>query len=257
MSLSTLPKELRLQIYSLAYFSQSPRLVALRTAPHDESHDESKFCPRYSPSPAPLVANICHEARAEAYFQAEKSRHLTQHHVGLIEAPEGFGEAYFFRFEKDVLYLPLDDAHVRHFDDSPDNGFLEHLRIAVEDTRLLRNIAITDVINNGYYDGSLSNVLRHFPNISHMTMMVPEDARGAPNPEEQFVYAAHRIWMMYHMDQKQMTENDIQGDFIDVDFATLEKGQLKVISKQEWGGWSDLGSEWMESNEPELAFSTD
>jgi len=249
MSLSNLPKELRLQIWTLTYFAEPPRLVALRTKPHDSTHDETSFCPRYSPSPAPLIVNICQESRAEAYYQAGKAGHLVRHHVGAANEAARCAEAYFFRFDTDILYLPLDDKHVSHFDDSPEVGFLEHFRITVEDASLLRNIAVTRVIKHGYKDGGLSNVLCHFSNILSMTMMVSEKVLGSKTGQDRFVHAARNIWMMYHFDRARLwgipTGVSMHETHIDVDFATLVNGQLNFKPKHEWANWSKLGCEWM------------
>jgi hypothetical protein len=142
-----LPTEIRLQIWSLAYFSEPPRLVALRTKPHDENHsEENTFCPRYSPSPAPAVVNICHEARAEARRQARTAGHIVRLHVrcqGSLRTE--CIEEFYFRFEIDISYLPP-DSHLAHFDDSAEVGILPHFRRAVDyDATVLQNMAITRV----------------------------------------------------------------------------------------------------------------
>ncbi|PVI04164.1 hypothetical protein DM02DRAFT_611767 [Periconia macrospinosa] len=66
MSIPALPKEIRLQIWSLVYHTEPPRIVAIETNPLRLP----------SPSPAPLTYNICHEARDETRFQAQQSNHL-------------------------------------------------------------------------------------------------------------------------------------------------------------------------------------
>lgn len=62
----SLPKEVRLQIWALAYHASPPRVVALSTDPHSLP----------SPSPASPIYNVCREARSEARFQARKAGHL-------------------------------------------------------------------------------------------------------------------------------------------------------------------------------------
>jgi hypothetical protein len=241
MSLFNLPEELRLEIWALAYFSEPPRLVCLRTRPHDESHKENMFCPRYSPTPRPTVVNICGEARAEAHYQARRAGHLVRlNHGPLFLAPT---EEFYFRFETDILYLPLDDKHVKHFDDSPEVGLLRHFRRAVDcDTSPLRNIAITKVISSGYYDGSLMNCLREFPDVSRLVMMVPEDVWEDAAQKSMFVRAARRILRMYEFDIK-LQSHVGRIARVNVEFAMLVRGELAYVPKEIWKDWSDVGYE--------------
>lgn len=151
-------------------------------------------------------------------------------------------EEFYFRWEVDILYLGLEGKHVRHFDDSPEVGFLAHFRdstiassssssspIYYNSTTLttsaksLRTIAITRVIQSGLTtldSGSLSNVLRDFPHIERIIMMVPDgspdifqDHLPHPHPHHQsggggggveervkFARAARRIVFMYEID---------------------------------------------------------
>jgi hypothetical protein len=255
MSFSRLPKEIRLQIWTLAYFAEPPRLVAMQTKPHDEDHDETWFCPRYSPSPAPTVVNICHEARAEAYYQAGKAGHLVRHHIGHFSADACAlaysTKGYFFRLDIDTLYLPLEDQNVKHFDESPEIGLLAHFRKAVGcDTSTLRNIAVTKVIWSGYHDGSLSNTLRDFYNISHIIMMVPEELRQNEARKELFMRAARRIVALYRFDLKHQSQDRTADVSIDVDFAKLDHGQLDIIPKQTWKNWASLGCDWITKDGP-------
>lgn len=246
MSVFSLPKELRLQIWSLAYFSQAPRLVALRTRPHDENHSERALCPRYSPSPAPIIANICHEARSEAYHQGRKAGHLVRLPYDRLfatdeEATEPV-EEFFFRFEIDILYLPLEDAHVKHFDDSPDAGMLRHFRKAIDcDTSRLRNIAVTQVMSSGFQDGSLSNTLRKFPNITRMIMMIPEGIYDQCKSERaRFVRAGDRIVKMYELDMKLQSQDLSRIVHVQTDAATLFRGSLAIVPYGMWHDWTNI-----------------
>jgi hypothetical protein len=247
MSLSSLPKEIRLQIWSLVYFAQSPRLVALRTKPHDEAHDENTFCPRYSPTPAPTAVNICHESRGEAYYLAHKAGHIIRLHRGRLfgvasDKPERFTEEFYFRFEIDILYLPLEDSHVKHFDDSPENGLLCHFRFSVDcDATLLRNIAVTQVIKSGYQDGSLSNTLQEFPHLARIFMIVPDDVQRNRDQKSVFVHAAHRIMTMYRFDMRKQLGDNVKLAPVDVDVAKIVKDRLEVVPKEIWKDWADLG----------------
>jgi hypothetical protein len=255
MSLSSLPKEIRLQIWSLVYFAQSPRLVALRTKSHDEAHDENIFCPRYSPTPAPIAVNVCHESRDEAYYQARKAGHIIRLHQGrlfgvALDKPGRFTEEFYFRFETDILYLPLEDSRVKHFDDSPENGLLRHFRFSVDcDATLLRNIAVTQVIKSGYRDGSLSNTLQDFPHLARIVMIVHDDVQRNQSQKSVFVHAAHRIMTMYKFDMRKQLGDNAKLAPVDVDFATIVKDKLEVVPKEIWKDWSDLGvdNQWMEA----------
>jgi uncharacterized protein (DUF952 family) len=240
MSLSCLPTELRLQIWQLAYFSQPPRLVELRTLPHDNAHDENTFCPRYSPSPPPIVVNTCREARKEALRQARKDGHIVRLHHGprgiAPEQAESTAE-FYFRFETDILYLPLEGRRVQHFDDSPENGLLPHFYKALGcDAMSLRNIAITSIIKSGYRDGSLSNTLRSFPNIQRIYMIVPDEVQKAL-----FVRAARRIMTMYRFDRKLQTG---KSAYVEANFARVVGSELQLVPLKTWVTWSDLGGDW-------------
>jgi hypothetical protein len=231
MSLFCLPKEVRLAIWSLVYFSQSPRLVALRTKPHDENHDEQTFCPRYSPTPAPTVVNICQEARAEAHYQALKAGHIVRLNCEPLFVAS---DEFYFRFETDILYLPLEDEHVQHFDDSPDVGFLCHFRTGC-DASLLQNIAVTQVVSSGYYDGSLSNCLRDFPNISRMIMVNPRKTWEIEPQKELFVRAACRIVRLYSIDILTQSPYLRTATRLEMETATFSGGELTLVPKEMWG----------------------
>ena len=240
MSISVLPKELRLQIWNLVYFSQSQRLVQIATRPHDEEHGEDVFCPRYSPSPAPIVVNICRESRAEARYQALKAGHVVTMPSELETAP---GTEFYFRFDTDILFLPLDGANVKHYDDSPEVGLLAHFRKASGCTpTLLQNIAVTNVVSFGYFDGSLSNVLCEFPNISRMIMMIMEDIWDDKNKKETFIHAALRIALMYRFDMEKRASN--LGRIPDTlhlipEIASLDsKNGLQIVPIEVWDGWT-------------------
>jgi hypothetical protein len=247
MSLFCLPKELRLQIWSLVYFSQPPRLVALRTKSHDEAHDEDTFCPRYSPTPAPIAVYICHESRAEASHQARKVGQIIRLHQGSCDVaskePPGLTEEFYFRFETDILYLPLEDAGVKHFDDSPEVGLLRHFRVSADkDAALLRNVAVTQVIKSGMRDGSLSNTLREFPRLSRIIMVVPGNIEKSHSRKSLFVEAACRIMTLYKFDTSPDTWLELgyatKLGIHTMDFAVVAKGKLDIIPKALWKDWT-------------------
>lgn len=154
-------------------------------------------------------------------------------------------EEYCFRFDTDILYLPLDDQHVKHFDDSPEVGLLSHFRKAVDcDTSKLQNIAITRVIWCGYHDGSLSNTLRDFPSISRIIMIIPEDLEQEGSRKALFVRAARRIASLYCFDLKNRSIDVMKLPYVDVDFAKLKQRRLEIMPKQAWRDWSSLGNTW-------------
>jgi hypothetical protein len=234
----SLPKEIRLQVWTLAYFSQPPRLVALRTKPHDEDHpEEDTFCPRYSPSPAPTIVNTCHEARTEAQHQARSAGHLVRLHVGKQStSPAEFTQAFYFRFETDILYLPLEDRHVAHYDDSPEVGFLAHLRQAYEvDATALRHIAITRVIWSAFRDGSTSNCLREFPNIEHITSVIPSNCAWLMLEQlETFKDASEYIVRLYQWDVKRLYGERVGKGQLSTSlrYAVLNKGELEIVATE-------------------------
>jgi hypothetical protein len=253
MSISVLPKELRLMVWALAYFNEPLRLVALETKPHDEDHDEYHFCPRYSPSPAPTVVNICQESRAEARYQAIKAGHIVELPTGV---PGHNSDKFYFRIDTDILLLQLEGPRVRHFDDSPEVGLLAGFSAATGyDSKSLRTVAMTKVILNGFRDGSLSNVLRDFRKISRMVMMLTEDVWNNDLEKELFVRAAARIVRMYKLDLMNHASNmgrTFRAHPFDVDFARLRHGALDIVPKDIWKEWSDGGDEWatLDNTEP-------
>ncbi|EMD93312.1 hypothetical protein COCC4DRAFT_132796 [Bipolaris maydis ATCC 48331] len=253
MAISLLPKELRLQIWANVYLNEPPRLVALETKPHDEGHDEQHFCPRYCPSPAPIAVNLCQESRTEALYQATKANHIV--HLPAGQAGTSCDD-FYFRMDTDILLLQLHGPRVKHYDDSPEVGLLAHFLLATgcHPTKL-RTIAITKVILHGFRDGSLSNVLRSFPNISRMVMMLTEDIWDNDAQKELFVRAAARIVRMYKLDlmnHARASGETFKAHPFDVDFATLRCGRLDIVPKDVWRDWSDGGDEWatLDNSEP-------
>jgi hypothetical protein len=198
------------------------------------------------------VTNLCHESRAEAHYQAARANHI----VKLPTDLEGPCDEFHFRIETDILLLQLDGPRIRHYDDSPEVGLLAHFSAATGcDPKALQHVAITKVILNGFRDGSLSNVLRDYPNISRMTMMLPEDVWDNDMEKELFVRASARIVRMYKLDL--MNHARTRGETFkphpfDVDFARLHKGLLDIVPKELWRDWSDGGDEWatLDNSEP-------
>ncbi|CAO2655849.1 Nn.00g046520.m01.CDS01 [Neocucurbitaria sp. VM-36] len=251
MSISALPKEIRLQIWAAAYFSQSFRLVALATRRHNVNHEEDTFCPRYSPSPAPVVVNICQESRAEAHYQALRAGHIVKLPCKLETI---CCKEFYFRFDTDILYLPLESPNVQHYDDSPEVGLLSHFREAIGCTpTMLRHVAITNVVHSGFEDGSLSNVLRDYPNISWMIMLVTDDILDSADKKAKFFRAARRIVYMYEFDMFKSASEEEQmfraAQSLNVDFATRQGSSLDFVPEELWKQWGDEGEHWMTLND--------
>ena len=253
MSIFNLPKEIRLQIWSLAYFDEPPRLVSLRTKAHNEHHGEDAFCPRYSPTPAPTVANICQESRCEAEHQARRANHL----IHLPSPSDPSPQEFYFRLDTDTLFIDLEHGINKHYDDSPDCGLLAHFLEAVGcDATILRSIAITQVIRVAFIDGALSNCLRDFPHIEHLIMVVdPKDMRTSQE-KERFVLAARRIVTQYRLDMrirvKARGEVYVHAERnLDLDFAIRKGKELEILEKNVWEGWGELESGWWMEDVPQ------
>lgn len=238
------------------------------------------------------MVNLCREAREEVKFQARRRGHII-HLPGALKTEEREEKKYFyFRVQEDILYIPLLEgpaqelATTHYHDDSPDTGLLAHfLQHATSvsgpscDATQLRNIAVSKVIPHGFRDGSLSNVLRLFPHIARLVMMVPEpvyhDKTG--KEKEVFVHAAARIVRMYKLDlmaRAREEGRDYRVRGFEVDFG-VERGSgvggnaeqsdegkgeegveaegkraktvkwgLELIDRDIWREWTDGGDEW-------------
>lgn len=253
MSIFNLPKEIRLQVWGLIYFNEPPRLVTLRTKPHDEHHAEDTFCPRYSPTTAPTVVNLCQEARAEARYQAQRAGHL----IHLPSTLDSQCSEFYFRTSVDILFIDLEHSPNKHFDDSPDCGLLAHFHEAIGcDATLLKNIAITQIVRVAFVDGALSNCLRDFPNIEHLIMVVGERDMYSIQERERFVLAARRIVTQYRLDMRIRAK--ARGEVyvheertLDLDFAMRVDGRLELLEKEMWSEWGDLERGWWREDVPQ------
>lgn len=253
MLIFDLPKEIRLQVWSLVYFDEQPRLVTLRTKPHDDQHAEEDHCPRHSPSPAPIVTAICREARTEARFQAQKDNALVRLPSPLDPDPEEF----YFRLDKDILYINLGHENDKHLDDSPDEGLLAHFLLAEGcNAALLKKIAITQIVHVAFVDGALSNCLRDFPNIEHLIMAFDPPDLSTDMMKTRFVLAARRIVTQYRLDMRMRAKANgevyVHDDRrLDLDFAIKKGNGLEVLSKSVWAGWAELEELWWTHDVPQ------
>jgi hypothetical protein len=82
--------DVRLLIWQVLYAIEDSRIVEVRTLDHNDCWDHGPWCPIYSPSPAPLVANICMESRQKALKVAKKAGHLL-----LLNVQPDFPVIYF------------------------------------------------------------------------------------------------------------------------------------------------------------------
>jgi hypothetical protein len=241
MSFNLLPKELRLQIWAAAYFTQPPRFVSLRTRPHDETHDEATFCPRYSPTPSPTISYVCRESRAEAQYQAQKAGHVVQLPSPLAPPPREF----IFRFGVDVLLV--DFTQEAHFDDSPESGFLVHFRQAHGcDPTALTAVAITKV-HTTKTDGSICNCIRDFPRLSRLVFVASPPDLASVAAKADFVRTAANVAGMYEFDmlvhypdRHWALSKDSVGleTVLDVDFAVQKAGEIILLPAEEWHSWA-------------------
>jgi hypothetical protein len=92
--------ELRLKIWDFCFALQEPRLVEVRTQPHDCDQHKG-FCPRISACRIPVLVHVCSEARMVAHEQAGRADHLC---FSTSLAPPNV----FFNPEIDRLYLPVE-----------------------------------------------------------------------------------------------------------------------------------------------------
>lgn len=253
MSIFSLPKEIRLQIWSLVYFGEASRLVTLRTKIHDEDHGVDIFCPRYSPNQPPAVVNICQEARREAQFQARRAGHL----IRLPSTLDLRCTEFYFRLDTDILFIDLGHGINQHFDDSPDCGLLPHFLEAEGcDAALLKRIAINQIVHFAFVDGALSNCLRDFSNIEHLIMVIDNKDTCKLPERDRFVLAARRMVTQYRLDAriraKARGEVYVHGErSFDLDFAIRNGRGLEVLDKEVWSEWGDLHKEWWKQDVPQ------
>lgn len=227
--------------------------MTLRTASHNENHAEDIFCPRYSPTPSPIVVNICQEARAEGAFQARRAGHL----IRLPSPLDPRCIEFYFRLDTDILFIELEHGNSKHYDDSPDCGLLAHFAEATGcDSTLLKKIAITQVVRVAFIDGALSNCLRDFPNIEHLVMAVEYKDMRSVQERNRFALAARHIVTQYRLDMRirAKTRGDVyvHGEqSLDLDLAARQGRGLRLLEKEVWSEWGGLEKEWWRQDVPQ------
>ncbi|TVY81236.1 hypothetical protein LSUE1_G006098 [Lachnellula suecica] len=161
---TTIPLEIRHQIWCWAYISQEPRIVEVRTLEHNHYLlPHPRWCPRYSPSPAPHVVNICRESRDVAQRIAKKAGHLIFDTVS--EAPK-----IYFDPDVDTLYVHNEKDY--WIGDWGSEGILTELRNSDQGSRL-RFLAIDlEPLTRATTPDSLHGDLLGFPKVEKIIFVV-------------------------------------------------------------------------------------
>jgi 2EXR family len=190
-SFVTLTIELRLLIWRHIYDSQTPRLVEVQTTPHENCKSHNKgFCPRSSPSPAPIIVNICQESRRAAFEIATECHHL------FFSTP--FSPPIFFNPAIDTLYVPDEKSTwIR----SPD-GILTQLKAELGlDSNRLRILA-ADLNPYGLQAGSMKTDLKEFPGIQDYILLVTDLKDG----DFEYFKAAERVLQILKLKEQRRIE---------------------------------------------------
>jgi 2EXR family len=156
--------ELRLIIWHLIYDLQMPRLVEVQTAPHENCNSHRGFCPRFSPSPSPIIVNICQESRRVAFEIATTSNHL------FFSTPSS--PPIFFNPEIDTLYVPDEKSTwIR----GPD-GILTQLKAELGPNSI--RVLAADLNPYGMQEGSMKADMKEFVGLREYILVVPELTEG-------------------------------------------------------------------------------
>lgn len=167
--------ELRLQIWRHAVVLQKPRVVELCTVPHEKCDNLSHgggFCPRFSPSPAPVLVNVCRESRQVVYERAETEGwlflNLNQ------EQPDSESKSS----EKKIVFNPeIDTLYVadekEHWIRGPE-GILTQLKPWHD---LIRFLA-SDLNRYGLQSGAMRGDIKLFHHLKAYSLVVKEFKDG-------------------------------------------------------------------------------
>jgi hypothetical protein len=261
MSFAALPKELRLQIWALAYHAQPRRYVTLRTHPHPTSHPETTFCPRSSPTPPPTTAHVCRESRAETLFQARKNGHLIHLPLPLLTpdptSPTPPPRPFYFRFDTDVLLYnapppprPSKPPHApthTHFDSSPESGFLPHFLHAaggLSPATSLTHFALTHVPTL-CTDGSVSNCVRNFASLRRILFVAAPSDIATAQQRMAFLRIAIGVVGLYEFDLGlKHPGHEHERVWFDICVRRGDGGDVEVLPVAEWRAWATPTAEW-------------
>jgi hypothetical protein len=166
-----LSTEIRFQIWALCYDLEEPRVVEIQTIPHDNCSDhEDSWCPRQSPSPRPVVVNVCREARNEVRNIAQKAGHL-------IFTTDLHPMDIFFNPIKDTLYVQNEKEYwIR---DWGPPGILTQFKKEHRPENL-RFLAVgLEPIDRATTRSSLKNEVRDFKTLEQMMFVVKELEKSA------------------------------------------------------------------------------
>ena len=162
--------EIRLAIWGLVYTAACARIVEVQTSEHDHYSKTHRWCPRYSPSPPPLVVNICREAREEARRLARAAGHL------LFTTTSSNPPDIYFNPAIDTLYVPNDKNYwIR---DWGPEGVLTQVK-AEPRPQLLRSLAIElDPLTRGTTPYFLQRDIADFEGLEEVILIVKKAGKA-------------------------------------------------------------------------------
>lgn len=166
---ASLSLELRQAIWAFFYTTQDVCVVEVRTAKHDHYSQDHDWCPRFSPSPRPIIVNLGHEARSIGYDAARCAGHL------IFQNTQGTCTSdIYFNPEIDTLFVRNDKNYwIR---DWGPEGILTQLW-KIHHPECLRFLAIElEPLTRTTTPWSLHVDLFYFPNIEEVTFVVKEDS---------------------------------------------------------------------------------
>lgn len=184
---ANLSLELRRAIWGLVYATQDARVVEVRTAKHDHHEQDHRWCPRFSPSPRPVMVNVCHDARSIGQDLARRAGHL------IFPGAQDTSDIYF-NYDIDTLFVRNEkDYWIR---DWGPEGILTQFW-ETHSPASLRFLAIElDPLSRATTRYSLELDLFHFSQLEELAFIVES---GSKEAEEQLrVLNRHRAFLVRH-----------------------------------------------------------
>ena len=166
---SNLSLELRQAIWALVYGTQVARVVEVATTEHTPCNSDHDWCPRFSPSPRPVLVNVCHEARSTAHNIAQRVGHL------IFPPAQDTGTTdIYFNPEIDTLFVRNDKNHwIR---DWGREGILTQMW-KMHHPESLRSLAIElEPLSRATMPWSLHVDLSYFTQITDVIFVVKQDS---------------------------------------------------------------------------------
>ncbi|KAH7369728.1 hypothetical protein BKA65DRAFT_4224 [Rhexocercosporidium sp. MPI-PUGE-AT-0058] len=169
---ASLSLELRQAIWTFAYTTQDARVVEVGTAEHAHYSQDHDWCPRSSPSPRPIIVNVCREARSTGHEVARRSGHLIFHSTRGTCTSD-----IYFNPEIDTLFVRNDkDYWIR---DWGPEGILTQVWKMHHPERL-RFLAIElEPLTRATTPWSLHVDLFYFPKLEELMFIVKKDGEEA------------------------------------------------------------------------------